>query len=305
MNMDSLLVGSEYASHLTDTDMRLLVSIAAGTTPAADPAVIAGEEAQAVSQLRRDPAALPALLEDARVFEAVLAAGRDRPGHAAPASPFLVFAVAVHRAAAEFARVGYVAERTAPRQRVPLFDAPALRDFLDEPARRLFLAELLASFTRVGSGRYQVRSGGQVRTRRFSELDPVRLAGMLEAVPDAERSGVYRRLGDVALFLAGVFPDYAASHALGPVNVSRLLSAAQVPAADRERLAAVPAIDLLEFLGARWYHAAGDLALVRTARLGVVAEVADRFRQARRVLNHVADRYLFPAGNSWLPQPGS
>ena len=302
--MDSLLVGSEYASHLTDTDMRLLASVAAGTEAAADPVAAAGKETEAVARLRRQPAALLAVLADPRVSQTVLAAGQDRSGHALPVSPFLVFAAAVHRAAAELAGVGYVAERTAPRQRIPLFDAPALRDFLDEPARRLFLAELLASFTRIGSGRYQVRSGGQVRTRRFSELDPVRLAGMLEAVPDAERPGVYRRLGDVALFLAGVFPDYAASHALSPVDVSRLLKSARVPATDAERLATVPAIDLLEYLGARWYRAARDLALVRTARLGVVAEVADRFRQARRVLNHVADRYLFPAGNSWLPQPG-
>jgi hypothetical protein len=302
--MDSLQVGSEYASHLTETDMRVLASVAAGAGAGPDPAGTAGEETAAVTRLRQDPAALFALLEDPRVFHAVLADGQDRSGHTPPVSPFLVFAVAVHRAAAELAGVRYVAERTAPRQRVPLFDAPALRDFLAEPARRLFLTELLASFTRIGSGRYQVRSGGQVRTRRFSELDPVRLASMLEAVPAAERSGVYRRLGDVALFLAGVFPDYAAAHALGPVNVSRLLNAARVPAADAERLATVPAIDLLECLGARWYHAARDLALVRTARLVVVAEVADRFCQARRVLNHVADRYLFQAGNSWLPRPG-
>ena len=43
---------------------------------------------------------------------------------------------------------------------------------------------------------------------------------------------------------------------------------------------------------------------MRTSRLSVVAEVADRFRQARRVLNHVADRYLMGAGNGWFPAPG-
>ncbi|HEY1323721.1 MAG TPA: hypothetical protein VGF32_25915, partial [Streptosporangiaceae bacterium] len=59
-----------------------------------------------------------------------------------------------------------------------------------------------------------------------------------------------------------------------------------------------------EYFGARWYRAAGELAQVKTARLTVVAEVADRFRQARRVLNHVADRYLFPQAFPWLPQPG-
>ena len=52
--------------------------------------------------------------------------------------------------------------------------------------------------------------------------------------------------------------------------------------------------------------ATGDLALapVRTSGLTVVGEVADRFRQARRVLNHVADRYLIGAGTSWFAAPG-
>jgi hypothetical protein len=43
---------------------------------------------------------------------------------------------------------------------------------------------------------------------------------------------------------------------------------------------------------------------VQTGRLAVVAEVADRFRQARRVLNHVADRYLMGPDNPWFAAPG-
>src|SRR6266550_3288134 len=229
--MDRFLVGSEYASHLTDADLGLLASVAAaGNGPAAD-----------ASSLRSDPVTLLRLLEQPGAFHAVLGGpGDTAPGQAAPASPFLVFAVSVQRAAAELASAGHVPERTGPRQRVPLFDVPALRDFLVAPARRLFLAELLASFTRVASGRYRARVGGRMRTRRFSELDPVRLAGLLEAVPQAERPGVYRRLGDVTLFLTGVFPDYAATAVLGPVNAARLLRAAGLPAAQHERLAGPP-----------------------------------------------------------------
>jgi hypothetical protein len=290
--MDGALVGSEYASHLTDADLRLLAS-AAGT----------GEDA---SRMRGDPGALVGLLGDPRVFEAVFGAGDEfgkAGGHPAPVSPFLTFAVAVHRSAAELASLGHVAERAGTRQRVPLFDVPDLRDFLGSPGRRLFLAELLASFTRVASGRYRVAGGGRPRTRRFSELDPVRLAGMLDGVPDADRPGVYRRLGDVSLFLAGVFPDYAALYAFAPVGAAALLRAAQAPAAEHERLAEAPGIELLEYVGARWYRAACHLAPLRTARLDVVGEVADRFRQARRVLNHIADRYLFGAGGAGFAPP--
>jgi hypothetical protein len=137
-----------------------------------------------------------------------------------------------------------------------------------------------------------------------SELDPVRLAGLIEVTPEASRPGVYRRLGDVCLFLSGVFPDYSAAHALGQVDVERLLRSARVPLAERDSLAAAPALELLEYLGARWYRIALATVPVRTARLAVVGEVAGRFRQARRVLNHLADRYLLGPGGAWFTQPG-
>jgi hypothetical protein len=304
--MDGALVGSGYADHLTDADLGLLARAADQPT------------AQAAPWLRAHPEHLPALVGDARVFQAVFGASAGAAG-AAPsarptgsamaslASPFLIFAVAVHRAAAELSTMDHVPERSGQRQRVPLFDAPELRDFLGSAARRLFLAELLASFTR-NAAQYrpapatQPRSRAQ-RGRRISELDVVRMAGLLDTVPEAERAGAYRRLGDVALFLTGVFPDYAVAHALGPVSAARLLRAAQVPARQQDRLAEAPAIDLFEHLGAQWYRAAWGLAPARTARLAVVAEVAERFRQARRVLNHVADRCLFPQGNPWFAPP--
>jgi hypothetical protein len=292
--MDAAVVGSGYADHLTDADLELLAAVSEGP-------------AHAGTWLRTHPDQLPGLVAHPRVFQAVFGPGRAQPGPAATAalaSPFLIFAVAVHRAAAELESMDHVPERSGPAgQRVPLFDAPDLRDFLGSPARRLFLAELLGSFTRAAGGQYRVQVRGRSRARRFSELDLPRMARLLETVPEADRPGVYRRLGDVALFLTGVFPDYAAAHALGPVSAARLLRAAQVPQPRREQLAAAPAIDLFEYLGAQWYRVAWGLAPARTARLAVVADVADRFRQARRVLNHIADRWLFPQGNPWFAPP--
>jgi hypothetical protein len=296
--MDRALAAREYAGHLTDADLTLLA--------------LAGPEAGPGdgSWLRGDPAALLRLLEDPGTFGTVLGEGlAEGPGEgsrgwAVQASPFLIFALLVQRATTELASAAHVPERTGLRQRVPLFDAPALRDFLADTARRLFLAELLASFTRVASGRYRVRVAGRTRTRRFSELDPVRLAGLLDAVPEAERPGVYRRLGDVSLFLTGVFPDYVTSRAFGPVDAGGCCARPGCP--PRSRSGWPPGRHrLLEHLGARWYRIACEVAPVRTARLAVAGDVADRFRQARRVLNHLADRYLLAAGQSWFSSPGS
>jgi hypothetical protein len=316
--MDAAVVGSGYADHLTDADLGLLTSV---TQELREP-----DWPTAAAWLRGHPEHLPELIADRRVFQAVFGPGEQAP-RAALASPFLIFAVAVHRAAAELESMDHVPERSGSRGRVPLFDAPELRDFLGSPARRLFLAELLGSFTRAAGGQYSAgprspgddppssanrgassassTGRGRPRTRRFSELDLTRMAAQLENVPDADRPGIYRRLGDVALFLTGVFPDYAVAHALGPVSAAGLLRAAQVPPREHEDLTAAPAIDLFEYLGARWYRVAWSLAPARTARLAVVAEVADRFRQARRVLNHVTDRCLFPAGNPWFAPPAA
>jgi hypothetical protein len=298
--MDRLMVGREYASHLSETDLRVLASAAAKDLGHDDAAGLGPVDA---AGLRGDPETLLRLLETPSVFRTVLGPAETNGGWVLPASPFLVFAALVQQAAAELASMDHVPERTGLRQRVPLFDAPALRDFLSDPGRRLFLTELLASFTRVASGRYRVRVGGRMRTRRFSELDPVRLAGLLDAVPAAERPGVYRRLGDVTLFLTGVFPDYAVTKALGPLDAGRLMRAAGLPSAEQERVASTPAMEMLEYLGARWYRSARDLAPAVTARVVVVGDVGARFQQARRVLNHLTDRYLL-TDTPWFEQPG-
>jgi hypothetical protein len=54
---------------------------------------------------------------------------------------------------------------------------------------------------------------------------------------------------------------------------------------------------LLELLGRRWYR----LAWAGAPALEVVGEVADRFAEARRVLNLVAYRYLSGHRERWFP----
>ena len=159
---------SDYAEHLTGADLRLLSEVAPVPGGAA-------------ALLDRDPAAIEALLADPRVFEAIFGPAAVAAGRTVVVSAFPAFGVAVHRAVADLSAMDYLPERSGPRQRVPVFDPPELRDFLGSASRRLFLAELLASFTQVTSGRYRVQSGGRPRVRRFSELDPVRLAGVLNA----------------------------------------------------------------------------------------------------------------------------
>ena len=149
------------------------------------------------------------------------------------------------------------------------------------------------------------------RRQRFSELDPVHLASLLDVVPDAERPGVLRRLGDLALFLTGVFPDYVARHGFGPVEQGRLLRSSRAGARPQyggRPVAGPPvsddhenAVALLGQLGRRWYQAAFRLLPGPVpANVAVISEMPERFHDARRILGVIAERFLFPHREHWF-----
>ena len=244
---------------------------------------------------RAGPGQIEALLADPAAYQAVFT---PRGDPLLRASPFLVFALAVHQTAAELEAASFVPEWSGRQGRVAVFDAPALRGFLAAPARRLFLAELLASYVHVASGSFWVRTDRGWQRRRYSELDPVRLAALLDVVDEAERPGIWRRLGDLALFLTGIFPGHTDARGFGPVPAARLLRSASL---GRDEAEVGGGLALLELLGRRWYR----LAVAGAPGLAVVGEVADRFDQARRVLNLVADQHLSGHRERWFPGPAA
>jgi len=273
------MVGPLYLEHLSDADLRML----AAATELDDAA-------------RRDPGRIEAMIDSPAVFRRLFGTpGRDP---LLQGSPFLLFAVLVHRAVRDLGQASFVEEWVGPRQRVPVFDVGGLRDFGADPMHRFFLAELLASYTHVASGSVLVQTRRGWRRRHFSELDPLRLIELAELLPVAERASVYRRLGDLSLFLTGVFPDYAAERLVVARERRRLERA--LATADRSATERRDGIWLLESLGRRAYRIAQQAADRRTAMAGVLAEVSQNFAVARRVLNFMTDRYLFPPRRQWF-----
>jgi hypothetical protein len=285
----ALVIGERYLEHLTDGDLRLLAEATDAPATNLD---------DAVSYLRSRPDRIQRHMADPGMYDRLFSAtgGEVFVG----ASPFLTFAVLVERAARDLGRAPFVMEWTATRSRVPLFDAGELGGFLESSSHRLFLAELLASYTHTVSGVIWRRDVRRWRPHRFSELDPVRLAALLEVVPEEEHSGVYRRLGDAALFLSGVFPDYTHRWVSSPLNHERLgrTGAWDVSSGERSMFSGRgherEGLQFLEELGRRWYRLALRTASApHTYGMRVVASVGDRFTHARRVLNFITDRYLF------------
>jgi hypothetical protein len=291
---DLLLVDQSYRQHLSDQDLRLLAADVPDLIAAGDPAVV----------IRSRPGLLQHLIGRPTAFSRIFQPSEER--FLAPASPFLVFAVALCRAEQELSTSSYVDEWFGPHHRMPVFEVEPLRELLADPWRRLLLTEVLASFTKVASGSVLVATRRGVRRQRFSELDPVGLAGLLGVTPETEHPGIYRRLGDVALFLTGVFPDHTATHGFSRVDESRLLRASRLhqrpenpsPTAG---FGDAHAVELLEQLGRRWYQLAHQLIPPPVSTtLRAVGALAENFTAARRVLNFLTDRFLFPYRSQWF-----
>lgn len=122
--------------------------------------------------------------------------------------------------------------------------------------------------------------GRRDRARRIAEHDEREydyLVDILEEVTraDGRRAFLLRtHLGDFALWLSGLFPDYIAS---------------------RVHRKGGPGLDYYEEMGETGYRmAAGDPRAEARALSDVYRDVADRFGDVRRGLNDLSDELLFP-----------
>jgi hypothetical protein len=279
-----------YLEHLTESDLSLIARATGHVAGVREIREAFGRDAETLDRLLGAPELFAAIYE-------------PEEGDLGPfPSPFLLFGALVHRAAGELSGTSQIAEWSGPGRRLPVFDAGSLSDFLRDGSRRYFLVELMASFTKVASGSFWVRTARGYRRRRFSELDPVQLLELVEQLPLVQRAAGYRRLGDVGLFLSGVFPDHTSRHPLRPMERERLARSASLPIASA---ATDDAMVFLEMAGAGWYRKSAETAEAAVgARWEFLGDIADHFREARRILNYLADRHLFRRDVGLIRPPG-
>jgi len=206
-------------------------------------------------------------------------------------SPLLFFAVLVHRSADELASSRWVDDWIGPGCRLPVFDVEPLLEFVDAPGRLLFAAQLLVGFTAPVSFPVPV-----------DRLDLDELVDWLSAVEPDDQIVLLRRLGDLALFQAGIFPDRNGATALSATQVEHLGRSAEMTDDELEQLvdrgSVTPGLDALETLSSAWYRAAAERS---TSTPVLLRDVANRIRAARRFLNYVADHYLYRVDPTWAP----
>lgn len=301
---------SAYFEHLSETDLNFLATVAR-----------TGGVTGLQELLRERPEQLHVILESDDVYRSLFASRVDsaQQGAGQPAlreygplgyqeamlraSPFLIFSVLIARAHQELQSAAFVQEWVGPSRRVPVFEVATLRRFSAGSDHRLFLAELLASYTRVASGSFWVHTARGWRRRRYSELDLMRLVELLNVVPESERGALFRRLGDLSLFLSGVFPDYTGSRLFRPMQRKRLRGAVAGEGGEERKPETSDdssGISFLESIGSASYRQASIAAERTGGSASALRDISGEFGQARRVLNFMTDRYLFPFRDQWF-----
>lgn len=135
-----------------------------------------------------------------------------------------------------------------------------------------YLAALLLDFGRGGRA-WRVDWNDDQRHRYLVDI-----IADLEATAGARRFKVMVHLGNYALWLAGLFPDYIAARHLRKGG---------------------PAVDYYDALGRRGFGMASDHELAGEYGLvAVLRTAAERFPSVRGALNGVSDRVFFPTFTS-------
>lgn len=198
--------------------------------------------------------------------------------------PWLFFTVLLRRARRELEHERFTIERRS-QQKLVLFDADRVAELLEDEELRNYLATLLASFSRVRSETVPVRiKQGVWRRYRISELDVEGLIRFADAAEENERFDLYRRIGDVCLFLTGMFPDYIETRRRYPLS-------RQIRPGVRGHV--LTRLEDYEGQGRTFYRLAAEHERAHAEGLSdLLGTLSDKFVLAEKPLTFLSDRYL-------------
>lgn len=230
--------------------------------------------------IQGDEAFMEAMLDDDRLFQRLM--GEEEI--LLRVSPWLFFTVLLRRARRDLAQEAFTVERRQ-RQKVPVFDAEQVIQLLEQGLLRDYLAEMLASFTRVESVTVPVRVGkGIWRKHRISDLDVDSLMRYCQTLDAEFHFEPYKRIADTCLFLSGMFPEYI--HAQHRYPLSRQLR-------PRARGRLCKDLEDYEAYGRAFYRLAAEHEAAKVQGLDdVLAALSDNFVLAEKPLTFLASRYL-------------
>ena len=313
-------MSARYTEILSDVDLALLAR--AGSVPGGSAAADAlrvhpfliGEALSRRSTFR-------SLGLDSHVTSGQAAALRtgDTAEAAVAISDRLRLALVVHRCAADLVRSAYLADRLGDR--VLLNDAPEaeLVQVVASTDLKIRLTELLSSYLQSNDVRLLPTDSPLDPSTEASDANALMgmmdassmdiadalssheigaLIELLDGTPIDAHAGIYRRLGDLALFVTGIFPDHGETRSVD----ARLWSLVcrTVPVSVRERLETTDPqtalggdtlTALLTMMGPIWYRTAAR-GISWPALADPLHRAADEFDATAQFLTIACGRHL-------------
>jgi hypothetical protein len=199
-------------------------------------------------------------------------------------SPALFFEILLRRAANDLEEAGYTLEKSS-HMKIPVFDTKEVSEFLTKESLLLYLADMLASFTKIESYTLSLRiRKGVWEEIRFNDLDILSLMNLCQAAGEEYRIGFYKRIADICLFTLGIFPDYAERDYRYPL-------CGKVRPYIRGKVRIRP--EDYEKEGRKFYKLAAEHPSAKELDLSEVFwALHGNFPKAKKPLNFIAERYL-------------
>ena len=257
--------------HFTEADLDFVINEAAPE---------ATDKKRLMALVEVDEEFRSALIGDERLVERILT---DEEAFLKISSA-LYFEILLRRALKELEAATHTVERSG-RQSIPVFDSGEVVDLLARPEVLYYLAQMLASFTRIHSHVVSVRVRKGVRRRvRYNDMDIDSLIRLCATADEERRFDLYKRIADVCLFITGLFPDSTYSE-----RRHRTAGQPRPSSARRGRRS----LEEYEEAG-RWFY--GQAQQHPRAKILQLSEVfvllRERFSSARKPLTYIATHYL-------------
>lgn len=205
-------------------------------------------------------------------------------------SPTLYFEVLLRKAHRELQKVTYTMERAGP-EAIPVCDARKVVELLEEEAVLSYLADMLSSFTKIENSAPTVKGKkGAWRKLRFNDMDIDSLITFCNAADQAHRFSFYKRIGDICLFLLGMFPECTCFGSWYPTPGDQRLKA---------DLAFGRTVEEYEEQGKRFYALAGAHEDANTLELSETLWLLhENFSVVRKPLNFICEQYVHHSKHS-------
>lgn len=198
------------------------------------------------------------LIGSERMFEKVF----SDPEILVRISPALYFEVLLRKTINDLERLSYTYEKVGT-YRIAVFDVLDVLKFLSDENVLLYLAHLLSSFTRIENYTLWIKTGKNIwRKINFTDMDIEGLKKMAQMIEEEHRFGIYKRIADACLFIAGVFPEYIKE------------------GTDTEEE------------GKKFYKLAGEYLSSENDLGNVFWQLSEKFSLAKKPLNFISENYL-------------